>query len=87
VLVSGKILEVGIATIDQNDGASVQTRTITVLIENDDRVFMIDRGTAVKYAISDTDAGLVDVGAHVRLLVSSYSSKAKVISVSGGTDL
>ncbi len=83
-LVSGKIVEIGAVAPDGNRQA---TRTVTVVIENDDRVFRIDRGTAVKYAISERDAEMLAVGSHVQLLVTSYSDKVRVISIEGGPDL
>ena len=84
VIVSGKILEVGVAEMD---GSTHTTRTLTVLIDNDDRVFRIKSGTAVKYAISDSDAELAEVGSRVQLLVSYYSTKARVLSLSPGSTL
>ncbi|MGI0029382.1 MAG: hypothetical protein ACREAQ_06710 [Nitrososphaera sp.] len=83
-IVRGKIVEMGAVAPEEN---RQPMRTITVLIENDDRVFRIDRGTAVKYAISDRDAELLAVGSHVQLLVTSYSDEVRVITVTGGPDL
>ena len=82
-IVKGKVLEKGAATMDLGSGNSHSTQTISVLIENDDRVFRIERGTVVKYAVSDGDAVLVEVGSHVELLVSSYSRVARVIGLGG----
>jgi hypothetical protein len=79
-IVNGKVLEKSSATIDLPDGSSYSTQTISVLIENDDRVFRIERGTVVKYAVSDSDAQLVDVGSDVELLISTHSRVARVIS-------
>ena len=78
-IVTGKVLEKGIGSLDSGPGSSYSTQTISVLIENDDRVYRIERGTVVKYAVSDGDALLVDVGSEVELLISSYSSLARVI--------
>ena len=78
-IIKGRVLEEGRAVLDRGD-RSYPTRTISVLIENDDRVFQIKRGTVVEYAISDGDAELVGVGSEVELLVSFYSGRAKVIS-------
>ena len=78
-IVKGRVLEEGIAVLDRGD-RSYPTRTISVLIENDDRVFQIERGTVVEYAISDGDAELVGVGSEVELWVSLYSGRAKVVS-------
>ena len=78
-IVRGKVLEKGIGSLDSGAAGSYSTQTISVLIENDDRVYRIERGTVVKYAVSDGDALLVDVGSEVELLISSYSSLARVI--------
>jgi len=76
------VLEKGIAV--QNFGSTpVPTQTISVLIENNDRVFRIDRGSVVKYAISDGDAKRIAVGSEVNLLISTYESKARLISIAG----
>lgn len=86
-IVSGKVLEKRTASLDLPDGRSYSTQTISVLIENDDRVFRIERGTVVKYAVSDGDAQLVDVGSNVELFVSSYSSVARVVGLGGSSPL
>lgn len=78
-IVSGKVLEKGIGSLDSGAGGSYSTQTISVLIENDDRVYRIERGTVAKYAVSDGDALLVEVGSEVELLISSYSRQARVI--------
>ena len=64
-IVRGKVMEKGVASYDLGDGRSYTTQTLSVLIENDDRVFRIERGTVVKYAVSDGDAQRVDVGSNV----------------------
>jgi stage V sporulation protein SpoVS len=84
-IVRGKVLEKGTALLDLPDGNSYSTRTISVLIENDDRIFRIERGTIVKYAVSDHDARLVDVGSDIELLISSYGSVARVIGLGGSS--
>lgn len=81
-IVRGRVVNTGVAVIDGEDG-SVPTRTVTVVIENSDRVFHIERGTAVEYAISDEDALLVQVGSEVELMVSSHKTRARVLDVSG----
>jgi hypothetical protein len=86
-IVRGKVLEEGSATIDLPDGSSYSTQTISVLLENDDRVFRIERGTVVKYAVSDSDAQLVDIGSDVELLISTHSRVARVISHGGSSPL
>lgn len=87
VVIKGKVLEKGVASLDLEDGRSYSLQTISMLIENDDRVFRIESGTVVKYAISDRDAQLVAVGSQVELLVSSYSRVARVIDSHGTNNL
>ncbi|HJS68760.1 MAG TPA: hypothetical protein VJ730_05000 [Nitrososphaera sp.] len=84
-IVRGKVLEKGIASLDLPDGSLYFTQTISVLIENDDRVFRIEKGTVVKYAVSEGDAQLVDVGSEVELLLSSHSSVARVVGHDGSS--
>ena len=86
-IVKGKVLERGVARFDLGDGKSHMTQTLSVLIENDDRVFRIERGTVVKYAISDSDAERVDVGSNVKLLVSSYRNLARLLDTGGSSPL
>lgn len=86
-LVSGRILEIGTGVIDDNDGAPTSTKTITMLISNDDRVFRIESGSVVKYAISDKDAETARVGYDVRVFVSAYSNKVKLLSFADGSYL
>ena len=84
-IVRGKVLEKSSASIDRPDGSSYFTQTISVLLENDDRVFRIEKGTVVKYAVSDSDAQLVDIGSDVELLISTHSSMARVIGRGGSS--
>ena len=42
-------------------------------------IMLIERRTVVKYGISDSDAKLADFGSEVKLLISSYDSKARVV--------
>jgi hypothetical protein len=85
-IIKGKVLEKGTAA--QGFGSkSLPTQTISVLIENDDRVFRIEHGSVVKYAISDGDAGRIFVGSEVELLISSHNSKARLISLTGTSDV
>jgi hypothetical protein len=83
VIVRGRVVNVGEAIVEY-EGEKVPTKTVSVIIENNDRVFRIERGTTVEYAVSDSDAGLVQVGAHVELLVSSHDRWAKVVKIDGG---
>ena len=39
--------------------------------ENNDRVFRIQRGTAVEYAVFDDDTARVKTGSEIELLISS----------------
>lgn len=82
VIVSGQVVSIGEAIIDGKDG-KMPTKTVTIIIENADRVFRIQGGTAVEYAISDEDARLLRVGAQVSLLVSSHQIRVKVVAVEG----
>ena len=84
-IVRGKVFEKGTASVDLPDGSSYTTQTLSVLIENDDRVFRIEKGTLVKYAVSEGDAQLVAAGSEVEMLVSSYSSLARVITHNGSS--
>lgn len=77
-IVEGQIVEKGIGVL-QFDGKPKLTNTISVLIENDDRVFDIKRGTIVQYPVSEADAQALQVGARVELLVSSYAATARVL--------
>lgn len=77
-IIRGKVLEKGNAAVDHNCNP-FPTQTVSVLLESNDRVFRIERGTVVKYAISDTDAKLVDVGAEVELFISSYDGHARML--------
>lgn len=86
-LVSGKILEIGSGVLEDEEGASTPTRTITVLIMNDDRVFRIKSGSVVKYAISDEDAETASVGNDVNVLVSVYSNRVRIISLTDTSHL
>lgn len=86
-IVQGKVLEKGIATLDLGDGRPYTTPTVSVLLENDDRVFRIERGTVVKYAVSEIDAQRVDVGSTVEMLVSTHNHLARVIGIKGSSVL
>ncbi len=80
-IVRGKVIEKGIATLDLGDGRSYNTPTVSVLLENKDRVFRIERGTVVEYAVSETDAQRVNVGSSVEMLVSTHNHLARVVGV------
>lgn len=86
-IVRGKVLEKDVATVDLEDGGSYTTPAISVLLENDDRVFRIERGTVVKYAVSESDAQRVDVGSNVEMLVSNHSNLARVVGLEGSSAL
>lgn len=85
-IVRGKVLEKGVAVFDDGN-RSYPTKTVSVLIENDDRVYNIKRRTVVKYAISDGDSDLVEIGSEVGLLVSSYSNRVRLVDVAGSSPL
>jgi len=75
VIVRGIVTAVGSANLDEVG----RTATVTVIIQDPDRVFRIERGSEVEYAVSDDDAGEISVGSEILLLVSSHHSRAKLI--------
>lgn len=77
-VVKGQIVEKGIGVM-QLDGKPRLTNTISVLIENDDRVFNIKRGTIVQYPVSEADAQALEVGERVELFVSSYAATVRIL--------
>src|SRR5262245_14539307 len=79
-IVRGKVIEKGTATLDLNNGTTYDTPTISVRLENDDRVFRIQRGTVVEYAVSENDAKLIPLGSEVEILVSSHSNVVRLVS-------
>ena len=85
-IVRGKVLEKGVAMIDLGD-ASYITPTVSILLESDDRVFRIEQGTVVEYAVSEGDAQRVDVGSSVEMLVSSHNHLARVVGVGGSSPI
>jgi hypothetical protein len=78
-IVEGQIVEKDIGVL-QIEGKPRLTNTISVLIEDDDRVFDIKRGTIVQYPVSEADAQVIQVGARVELLVSSYATTVRVLN-------
>lgn len=82
MIVSGDVVSIGAGFIDSGDG-KIPTKTVTIIIDNADRVFRIQAGTAVEYAISDEDAALLQVGTKISLLVSSNQNRARVVSAEG----
>lgn len=77
-IVKGRVVEKGLGVIESG-GESIPTNTISVLIENDDRVFDIKRGTVVKYPVTEQDVQAVKIGSEVELFVSSFKATAKVL--------
>ncbi|HXG05979.1 MAG TPA: hypothetical protein VNI77_01470 [Nitrososphaera sp.] len=80
-MIRGRVLEKGIAIVDLGNGMSYNTPTVSVLLENDDRVFKIVRGTVVEYAVSEIDAQRVNIGSTVEMLVSAHNPLARVVGV------
>ncbi|MEP0825661.1 MAG: hypothetical protein HRF40_09255 [Nitrososphaera sp.] len=80
-IVRGRVIEKGVATLDLGEGSSYNTPTVSVLLENNDRVFRIVRGMVVTYAVSEDDAQRVTVGSSVEILVSTHNHLARVVSV------
>ncbi|NWG36972.1 hypothetical protein [Nitrososphaera sp.] len=77
-IVKGKVVEKGVGVLEF-DGKPRLTNTISVLIENDDRVFDIKRGTVVKYPVTEQDVQVVEIGSDVELFVSSFKATARVL--------
>ena len=82
VIVRGRVVGNGSAFI-VSGGEKVPTKTVTVIIENTDRVFRIQPGTAVEYAVSEKDAELAEIGSEVELFITRHQSQVKVVSVEG----
>jgi hypothetical protein len=80
-IVHGKVLEKGVATVDPGDGKPYTVSTVSVLLQNDDRVFQIKRGTVAKYAISEGDSPHIDIGSNVELMITSHDPLARVIQI------
>jgi hypothetical protein len=78
-MVQGKIVEKGVGVLKFGDKKRL-TNTISVLIEGDDRVFDVKRGTVVKYPVSEHDAKELEIGSRVEMLVSSYSPKVRILT-------
>lgn len=81
VIIRGRVLSTGAALVDGDRGEKVPTRTVTVIIENTDRVYRIQRGTMVEYAVSDGDSARMQAGSEVELLISYHESKARLVRV------
>jgi len=81
-LVKGQVLEKGIGLLKIGDKKRL-ANTISVLIEDNDRVFDIKRGTVVKYPVSERDANDLKVGSTVVMFVSSYGSYVQILSMKG----
>lgn len=61
------------------EGKPLSVHTVSVLLENKDRVFRIEQGTIVTYAISDRDWKSLKLGSKVELFISAYNKDAKII--------
>lgn len=77
-IVKGRVVEKGVGVIESG-GKAVVTNTISVFIENDDRVFNIKRGTVVKYPVSEQDVQAVEIGSEVELFVSSVRATVRLL--------
>jgi hypothetical protein len=77
-IVRGKVVEKGVGVL-QYEGKPKLTNTMSVIIENDDRVFDIRRGTVVQYPIAERDLDAVQVGSEVEFLVSSYKATVRIL--------
>ncbi len=78
-LVEGRIVEKGVGLLKFGNKTRL-TNTISVLIENDDRVFAVKRGTIVKYPVSDNDAKEIEIGSRVHMYVSSYNPTVQILA-------
>jgi hypothetical protein len=78
-LVEGRIVEKGVGVLKFGDKTRL-TNTISVLIENDDRVFAVKRGTVVKYPVSEHDAKDIEIGSRVQMFVSSYNPNVQILT-------
>lgn len=77
-IVKGKVIEKGVGVL-QHEGKPRLTNTVSVLIENDDRVFDIRRGTVVKYPFTEPDSEAIVVGSEIHLFVSSYKQNVQIL--------
>ena len=82
-IVRGKVVEKGIGLV-QHEGTPRLTNTISVLIENDDRVFDIRRGTVVQYSVAERDSEAIAVGSEVELMVLTYQSNVRILDGPSG---
>jgi len=78
-IVKGQIVEKGVGVLGLGQKRTL-TNTISVLIEDDDRVFDIKHGTVVKYPVSESDARALQIGSRVELFISSYGSAVRILS-------
>lgn len=85
-IVRGKVVEKGTGVLEYG-GKRVVTPTISVFIENDDRVFDVRAGTIVQYPVTEADAQSVEIGSEVELFVSSSSPTARVLNGRSGAPL
>jgi hypothetical protein len=83
-IVRGKVVEKGVGVL-QHEGRPRLTNTISVLIENDDRVFDIRRGTVVQYPVAERDSEAIAVGSEVELLVLSYRPNVRILDGPSGS--
>jgi hypothetical protein len=77
-LMKGKVVEKGVGVL-QFGGKPRITNTVSVLIENDDRVFDIKKGTIVQYPVTERDAGSVVIGSEIEFLVSANSVAIRML--------
>jgi hypothetical protein len=77
-IMKGKVVEKGVGVL-QFGGKPKITNTVSVLIENDDRVFEIKKGTVVQYPVTERDAGSVVVGSQIEFLVSENSPAIRML--------
>ncbi|MGI0021162.1 MAG: hypothetical protein ACREAY_11900 [Nitrososphaera sp.] len=83
-IVRGKVVEKGVGVL-QHEGRPRLTNTVSVLIENDDRVFDIRRGTVVQYPVAERDSEAIVVGSEIELLVSSHRANVRILDGPSGS--
>lgn len=77
-IVKGQVVEKGTGVI-RFEGKQRLTNTISVLIDGDDRVFDIKRGTVVKYPVAEDDARDIKIGSRVEMFISSYNPTVRIV--------
>ncbi|HVX03327.1 MAG TPA: hypothetical protein VHA09_09255 [Nitrososphaera sp.] len=80
-VLKGQVVEKGVGVLEFG-GKQRLTNTISVLIDGDDRVFDIKRGTVVKYPVAEDDMQNLKIGSRVEMFISSYNPAVHILDVS-----